>query len=118
VEAFRGGRLTGPLAPPGSSVAPGAVIGYLSDDADAAIPVARIPLAPNAVRAAAASISPPPSPAPVSQEVRAARVTVRLSRYGKGAAGFVERLLDGFATIKRHSARLGCRRAAAAPVQY
>ena len=29
VEAFRGGRLTGPLAPPGSSVAPGAIIGYL-----------------------------------------------------------------------------------------
>ena len=101
VEAFRGGRLTGPLAPPGSSVAPGEVIGYLSDDADAAIPVARMPLAPNAVRAAAASISPPPSPAPVSQEVRAARITVRLSRArdGKGAAGFVERLLDAFATM-------------------
>ena len=101
VEAFRGGRLTGPLAPPGSSVAPGEVIGYLSDDADAAIPVARMPLAPNAVRAAAASISPPPSSAPVSQEVRAARITVRLSRArdGKGAAGFVERLLDAFATM-------------------
>ena len=101
VEAFRGGRLIGPLAPPGSSVAPGEVIGYLSDDADAAIPAARIPLAPNAVRAAAASTSPPPSPAPVSQEVRAARITVRLSRArdGKGAAGFVERLLDAFATM-------------------
>jgi TPP-dependent pyruvate/acetoin dehydrogenase alpha subunit len=101
VEAFRGGRLTGPLAPAGSSVAPGEVIGYLSDDADAAIPVARMPLAPNAVRAAAASISPPPSPRPVSQEVRAARITVRLSRArdGKGAAGFVERLLEAFATM-------------------
>jgi Dehydrogenase E1 component/Biotin-requiring enzyme len=99
VEAFRGGRLTGPLAPPGSSIAPGEAIGYLSDDAEAAIPAARMPLAANAVRAAAASISTPPSPAPVSQEVRVARVTVRLSRYGKGAAGFVKRLLDAFATM-------------------
>jgi pyruvate/2-oxoglutarate dehydrogenase complex dihydrolipoamide acyltransferase (E2) component len=99
VEAFRGGRLTGPLAPPGSSVAPGEVIGYLSDDADAAAPVAHVSPVPNTVRAAAVSISPPPSPAPVSQEVRAARITVRLSHYRKGAAGFVERLLDAFATM-------------------
>jgi TPP-dependent pyruvate/acetoin dehydrogenase alpha subunit len=99
VEAFRGGRLTGPLAPAGSSVAPGECIAYLSDDADDAIAVARKPLAPNAVRAAAASISPPPLPASVNQEVRAARTMVRLSRYGKGAAGFVERLLGAFATM-------------------
>ena len=98
VEAFRGGRLTGPLALPGSSVAPGEVIGYLSDDADAAVPVARMPLAPN-IRAAAASIAPPPSPVSVSQEIRAARITVRLSRHRKGATGFVERLLDAFATM-------------------
>jgi acetoin:2,6-dichlorophenolindophenol oxidoreductase subunit alpha len=101
VEAFRGGRLTGPLAPPGSSVAPGEIIGYLSDDTDAATPVAHVSLVPNTVRAAAVSISPPPRPplAPVSQEVRAARITVRPSRYGRGAAGFVERLLDAFATM-------------------
>jgi acetoin:2,6-dichlorophenolindophenol oxidoreductase subunit alpha len=100
VEAFRGGRLTGPLARPGSSVAPGEVIGYLSDDADAAIPVAHVSLVvPNTVRAAAVSISPPPSPAPITQEVRAARITVRLSRSGTGAAGFVQRLLDAFATM-------------------
>jgi acetoin:2,6-dichlorophenolindophenol oxidoreductase subunit alpha len=99
VEAFRAGRLTGPLAPAGSSVAPGECIAYLSDDADDAIAVARMPPSRNAVGAAAASISPPPPPAPVNQEVRAARTVVRLSRHGKGAAGFVERLLDAFATM-------------------
>lgn len=101
VEAFRGGRLTGPLAPPGSSVAPGAIIGYLSDDVEAAIPVAHVPPAPNAGRAAAPPISTPPAPAPLSQEVRAARIMVRLSRVrdSKDAAGFVERLLEAFATM-------------------
>ena len=61
-----------------------------------------MPLAPNAVRAAAASyLSAARPPTPVSQEVRAARITVRLSRArdGKGAAGFVERLLEAFATM-------------------
>ena len=101
VEAFRGGRLTGPLAPPGSSVAPGAIIGYLSDDVEAAIPVAHVPPAPNAGRAAAPPISTPPAPAPLSQEVRAARIMVRLSRVrdSKDGAGFVERLLEALATM-------------------
>ena len=51
VEAFRARSADRSARAPGSSVAPGEVIGYLSDDADAAIPVARMPLAPNAVRA-------------------------------------------------------------------
>ena len=78
VEAFRAGRLTGPLAHSGTSVAPGEVIGYLSDDADAATPVVHVSRVPNTVRATPVSISPPPSPAPISREVRTARITVRL----------------------------------------
>ena len=103
VEAFRGGRLIGPLAAPGSSVAPGEVIGYLGDDADAAIPVANASLAPNTGRPpeAPGPVALKPSPTPAGQEVRVARITVRLSRArdGKGSADFAERLLEAFATM-------------------
>ena len=101
VEAFRGGRLTGPLSPPGSSVAPGEVIGYLSDDADAG----------DSGRPYAASTECGPRRGGV--HISAAVIGARqpggsgrahngeaIARSGRQSpAGFVERLLDAFATM-------------------
>jgi acetoin:2,6-dichlorophenolindophenol oxidoreductase subunit alpha len=101
VEAFRGGCLIGPLAAPGSSVAPGEIIGYLSDDsAGAALAAARRP-ALESVRATSAPAHVRPASAPANGEPRAARTAVRLSQPqpGKRGAAFAEQLAEAFATM-------------------
>jgi acetoin:2,6-dichlorophenolindophenol oxidoreductase subunit alpha len=101
VEAFRGGCLIGPLAAPGSSVAPGEIIGYLSDDsAGAALAAARRP-ALESVRVASAPAHVRPASAPANGEPRAARTAVRLSQPqpGKRGAAFAEQLAEAFATM-------------------
>jgi acetoin:2,6-dichlorophenolindophenol oxidoreductase subunit alpha len=101
VEAFRTGRLLGPLAPPGSFVAPGAIIGYLSDDPAAAALAAAARPTPEIVPVERQPAPPKRAPAPASPEPRTGRVAVRLSRIqaGKGGAVFAERLVEAFATM-------------------
>lgn len=102
VEAFRGGRLLGPLAAPGSSIAPGEIIGYLSDDpVGVTLAAATRSPAPESVCVASAPAPAKPAPAPANHEPRTARVAVRLSRAqaGKGGVAFAERLVEAFATM-------------------
>jgi pyruvate dehydrogenase E1 component alpha subunit len=102
VEAFRGGRLLGPLAAPGSSIAPGEIIGYLSDDpVGVTLAAATRPPEPESVCVASAPAPPKPAPAPANHEPRTARVAVRLSRAqaGKSGTAFAERLVEAFATM-------------------
>jgi acetoin:2,6-dichlorophenolindophenol oxidoreductase subunit alpha len=99
VEAFRGGCLIGPLAAPGSSVAPGEIIGYLSDDSVGAAPAAARQPAPESVRVTRPPAQLRPASTPANGEPRAARVAVRLSPAGRGGAAFAERLTKAFATM-------------------
>lgn len=101
VEAFRGGRLVGPLAVAGSSVAPGEIIGYLSDDPAGAAMAAATRQALETVHAVSVPAALKAASAPATREPRAARVAVRLSRAqaGKSGAAFAEQLAEAFATM-------------------
>jgi acetoin:2,6-dichlorophenolindophenol oxidoreductase subunit alpha len=101
VEAFRGGCLIGPLAAPGSSVAPGEIIGYLSDDsAGAALTSATRP-ALESVRVTSTTAHLRPASTLANGEPCAATVAAKLSpaQAGKGRAAFAERLAEAFATM-------------------
>ncbi|MGA2127246.1 MAG: thiamine pyrophosphate-dependent enzyme [Xanthobacteraceae bacterium] len=102
VEAFRGGRLVGPLAAAGSSIAPGEIIGYLSEEPAEGPSIAAARSAPYDVRTASPPALPGAALVPAGHhEPRTARAVVRLSRVqtGNAAAQFAERLVEAFATM-------------------
>jgi pyruvate/2-oxoglutarate dehydrogenase complex dihydrolipoamide acyltransferase (E2) component len=110
VEAFRAGRLAGPLAAEGF-VAPGSTIGYLSDGPAGAAPVVRVTSASEEaartvpvleeVGAASAPITPKTLASPAAGENRAARVSLRLAggASASGGAALAERLVEAFSTM-------------------
>jgi hypothetical protein len=82
-------------------VAPGEIIGYLSDDsAGVALASARQP-ALESVRVTSTPAHLRPASTPANGEPRAARVAVRLSpaQAGRGGAALAERLAEAFATM-------------------
>ncbi|HXW29890.1 MAG TPA: thiamine pyrophosphate-dependent enzyme [Xanthobacteraceae bacterium] len=111
VEAFRAGRLVGPLAAPGSAVAPGEIIGYISDDpaggalgaATSSAPERHGPEKAAPEKVDLAKESPPANQGSLSagHQPRAAKIAVRFSRIQREMSGatFVERLVEAFATM-------------------
>ncbi|MFB6453553.1 thiamine pyrophosphate-dependent enzyme [Bradyrhizobium tunisiense] len=111
VEAFRDGRLVGPLAAAGSAIAPGEVIGYLSDDpagvtlgaAASPAPQRHEPEQPAAEKADMPTVPTPANdrPSSATHQLRPARIVVKTSRSTGGTSGaaFAERLVEAFGTM-------------------
>ena len=92
VEAFRAGRLVGPLAAEGSFVAPGETIGYVSDEpAGAAATITGTISAPEGVRMANPPAPPKTAAAPAEFAHRPARVALNFTRRERQPRGGTRR---------------------------